>query len=91
MEGMRLLVWLSALLLGAAGCGISDTDHPAGESKIFEYTRSGGLAYSVYEVEIAADGSGVARFGTDPEELVEKRAPCGAAPAPPPVERRLTD
>lgn len=61
------------LALGAlaAGCGSDEGDIPT-EGTILEFSRAGGIAFSVYEVEVDADGSAVARFGSNPEDLSEE-------------------
>ena len=56
------------------GCGGDDESGSSipSEGTIFEFSRAGGLAFSVYEVSIDADGTGVARFGSDVRNLEEK-------------------
>ena len=60
---MRLISILLAVAASAgfAGCG-DDTDSGSSipdEGTIFEFSRSGGIAFSTYEVTIDADGTGV--------------------------------
>jgi len=73
---MRLLsIFATALAVSlTAGCGGDDEPEPSipSEGTILEYSRAGGIAFSVYEVTIDADGSGVARFGSDVRNLDEK-------------------
>ena len=59
----------------AGGCGDDEDPEPSipSEGTIFEFSRAGGLAFSVYEVSIDADGTGVARFGSDVRNLDEKK------------------
>lgn len=72
---MKLVCLLGAFAVAIAmpGCGEEDTEPSIpSEGTIFEYSRAGGLAFSIYEVAIDADGTGIARFGGDPENLDER-------------------
>jgi hypothetical protein len=72
MKFISLLV--AALAFGGCGGGDSVDDSPdiTDEGTIFEYSRAGGFAFSVYEISIDADGAGVARFGSDVHNLDEQ-------------------
>jgi hypothetical protein len=59
----------TALALGAmllSGCGEDEPKLPQ-EGALFEYTRSGGLAFSVIDVTIDADGTGTVESTTSAE------------------------
>ena len=71
-EDMRRFATI-ALALGAglfAGCGEDDAELPQ-EGTLLEYTRAGGLAFSIYEVTIDADGTGTAAIGSNVKNLNE--------------------
>lgn len=55
-----------------AACGGDDAPEPPQDGTLLEYSRSGGFAFSIYEVTIETDGTGIARFGSDVRELTEK-------------------
>ncbi|HYH62515.1 MAG TPA: hypothetical protein VD766_11675 [Solirubrobacterales bacterium] len=69
---MILTAGLAASVAGGCG-GDDESGSPIpSEGTIFEFSRAGGIAFSVYEVTIDADGTGVARFGSDVRNLEEK-------------------
>ena len=71
---MRLLTLALALAAAVAspGCGDDGSGSIPREGTIVEYSRSGGVAGTAYEVTIDADGSGVARFGSAIGDLKEE-------------------
>lgn len=72
MRFLLLPLAFAAIVL-TPGCG-DDTESGSpipSEGTIFEYTRSGGLAFSIYEVSIEADGTGTVSLGSDVRDLEE--------------------
>ncbi|MDX6586341.1 MAG: hypothetical protein QOI31_814 [Solirubrobacterales bacterium] len=58
IDGMNLIAILVAAAL-IAGCGGDDEPEPQlpDEGTLLEYSRAGGIAFSVYELSIDADGT----------------------------------
>jgi hypothetical protein len=72
MAGTRALLGVvSALVLAAAGCGGGELPSPGGEEELLRYSRGGGFAPSIYELEVDAAGRAVVRYGDTPETLKE--------------------
>lgn len=65
-----LIAVLLALLL--TRCGDEEASEPPDlptDGVLLEYSRAGGLAFSIYEVRIDADGSGTVATGSDLDQL----------------------
>lgn len=71
MSAVKLIAFMMALA-ALGGCGEDATPDPPDEGPLLEYSRSGGFAFSIDEVTIDSDGSGVARFGSDLGNLEKK-------------------
>lgn len=73
----RLPLSLIVLAL-VAGCADDEAPLPT-EGTLLEYTRSGGIAFSLVEVRIDAGGTGVVASGGNPEDMKERRFELTAA------------
>lgn len=73
MKRLALILPVALAMATLAGCG-DDANYdpePPADGPLIKFSRAGGFAFSIYEVTINEDGSGVAGSGFRPDDLDE--------------------